>query len=324
MGKSVLIVDDSSLVRTEVAEALQGAKLFENYFEANDGFTAIKILSREEIDMVICDVTMPRMDGFKLLEFIRKEKKLEDIMVIMLSANRGIFDKIKGLESGAIDYITKPFHQQELVVRVRLLLKIKQLQNDLKAKIAELERVTIIDNLTGLYNSRYLYDTLIREYNRCERFNLKLSLVMLDIDHFKEVNDTYGHQRGDNILREVGRLLLSTLRGYDFAVRYGGDEFIIVLSQNTVIGAHIVAERIREIIEENPVLRDLNGGKCITASVGVATYPDDTKDGYESLISKADTALYTAKREGRNKVACYIKDIESNEAIGKRRQKAEI
>lgn len=307
MGKNVLIVDDSPLIREKVIETLRGAQLFENYFEANDGFNAIRALSREEVDMVICDVNMPHMDGFKLLEFIGREKKLEDVMVIMLSANRGVFDRIKGLESGAIDYMTKPFHPQELIVRVRILLKMKQLQNDLKAKIAELERVTIIDNLTGLYNQRYLYDTLVREYNRCERFNLKLSLIMIDIDNFKEVNDTYGHQRGDTVLREIGKLLQVTLRGYDFGVRYGGDEFIIVLSQNTIIGAHIVAERIRRIIEGSPMLRELNGGHCITASVGLATYPDDTTGGYEDLIKKADNALYKAKGEGRNRVAYSLK-----------------
>src|SRR3990172_3588518 len=302
MGKSVLIADDSALIREKVIETLRAARLFEDYFEADDGFAAIKVLSRAKVDMVICDVVMPRMDGFGLLELIGKEKELEDTMVIMLSANEGILDRIKGLESGAVDYITKPFHPQELILRVRILLKMKQLRDDLKEKITELERVTIIDNLTGLYNSRYLYGTLMREYNRCERFNLKLSLVMIDVDNFKEINDTYGHQCGDTVLSEIGRLLQVTLRGYDFAVRYGGDEFIIVLSQNTVIGAHIVAERIRKIIEESPRLKELNGGNYITASVGVATYPDDTTDGYESLINKVDNALYLAKREGRNRV----------------------
>ena len=229
-------------------------------------------------------------------------------MVIMLSGNRSIFDRIKGLESGAVDYMTKPFHPQELILRVKVLLKMKQLQDDLKIKISELERVTIIDNLTELYNSRYLYDTLLREYSRCERFNLKLSLVMLDLDNFKHINDTYGHQRGDTVLQQVGKLLQTTLRGYDFAVRYGGDEFIIVLSQNTVIGAHIVAERIRKIIEESPILKELNGGNSVTASVGVASYPDDTTDGFEALIGRVDHALYMAKRSGRNKVAYFLEN----------------
>ncbi len=315
MGKNVLIVDDSAIAREKVIETLRGVQLFENYYEAGDGFKAIKVLSTKEIDMVICDVMMPRMDGFKLLEFIKKEKRLEDVMVIMLSANREVYDRIIFMESGAIDYITKPFHPQELIVRVKILLKMKQLQNDLKAKIAELERITIIDNLTGLYNQRYLYDTLMREYNRCERFNLKLSFIMLDIDNFKDVNDTYGHQHGDIVLMEIARLLQTTLRGYDFAVRYGGDEFIIVLSQNTVIGAHIVAERVRKIIEESLALKELNGGNCITVSIGVATYPEDTASGYESLINKADNALYRAKREGRNRVAYCLKDMVSDGSL---------
>src|SRR3972149_6020021 len=190
MANNVLIVDDSQLMREKVVETLKRVALFNNYYEADDGINAIKVLSKEEIGMVISDVTMPRMDGFK----------------------------------------------------------------------------------------------------------------MLDLDNFKEVNDFFGHQCGDTVLKEIGRLLQVTLRGYDFAVRYGGDEFIIVLSQNTAIGAHIVGERIRKIIEDSPILKELNGGNYITASVGVATYPDDTTDGYESLINKVDNALYLAKREGRNRV----------------------
>lgn len=311
MKNNILIVDDSPLIRKQVLDTLQPAQLFDNYHEANNGFSAIKVLSQEEISMIVCDVMMPGMDGFKLLEFISMEKRLEHVNVILLSGNLGVLDRIRGLENGAVDYITKPFHPQELILRVKMLLKMNRLQNDLKSKITELERVSIIDNLTGLFNSRYLYDALVREYNRCERFNLKLSLIMLDVDYFKEINDTYGHQRGDTVLREIGRVLQSILRGYDFAVRYGGDEFMIVLSQNTVIGAHIVAERIRKVIEESPLLTEISGDHRITVSVGVASYPDDTIEGSEALISMADNALYKAKREGRNRVASYLKGVVS-------------
>lgn len=309
MEKNILIVDDSAVIRKQVLETLQGVQLFDNYHEADNGFSAIKVLSKEDVCMLVCDVMMPGMDGFKLLEFISREQRLEHINVIMLSANIGVYDRIRGLENGAVDYMTKPFHPQELILRVKTQLRIKQLQNDLKTKIRELERVSIIDNLTGLYNSRYLYDALVREYNRCERFNLKLSLVMLDVDNFKEVNDTHGHQRGDSVLKEIGRVLQVVVRGYDFAVRYGGDEFMIVLSQNTVIGAHIVAERIRKVIEESPLLKGLSGDSSITVSVGVATYPEDTMGGHEALINMADNALYKAKREGRNRVASYLKGV---------------
>ena len=299
----MLIIDDSPLLRQKVIESLRNANLFVNYFEANDGFSAIKLLSREDIDMIICDVTMPGMDGFRLMELINKEKRFDDLMVIMLSSNRKIYDKIKGLESGAIDYLTKPFHPHELSLRVSILLRMKSLQKELKAKIAELEHVTVVDSLTGLFNQRYLYDTLRREYNRSDRFNLKLSLIIMDIDNFKDINDTFGHQRGDEIIKEVAKLLQVMLRGYDFAVRYGGDEFIIVLSQNTVIGSHIVAERIRALISDNPLLIELNGGRLVTASIGVSTFPDDTKEGCDALINIADQALYRAKRDGRNRVA---------------------
>ncbi len=313
MDGNVLIVDDSPYTRKEIKDILQEEELFNQYLEAEDGYSAIRVLSTKPVDMIICDIMMPNMDGFQLLNFIKNEKSLSDIMVIMISANKDILLKIKGLESGAFDYIVKPFHPKELLLRVKNLLRIKHLQKALEDKISELEKVTVIDNLTGLYNQRYLYDTLKREYNRCERFNLKLSVVMIDLDNFKDVNDTFGHQRGDVILREVGQILQAMLRGYDFAVRYGGDEFIIVLSQNSVIGAHIVAERIRRVIEGSPKLQELNGGRPVTVSVGVATYPDDTKDGYEHLIHLVDTALYRAKREGRNRVATPHKEVASNQ-----------
>lgn len=309
MNNNILIVDDSNLIRKQVIDTLQTVQLFHSYYEADNGLSAIRILSQVEISMIVCDVMMPGMDGFKLLEFISKEKSLGHVNVIMLSANSGVFDCIRGLENGAVDYIKKPFHPKELILRVKNQLKVKELQNELKIKIAELERVSIMDNLTGLYNSRYLYDALIREYNRCERFNLKLSLVMLDVDNFKEINDSFGHQRGDAVLKEIGRVLQIVLRGYDFAVRYGGDEFMVVLSQNTALGAHIVAERIRKAIEESPMLREISSEYCVTVSVGVATYPDDTTGGYEALINMADNALYKAKREGRNRVASYLKGV---------------
>jgi diguanylate cyclase (GGDEF)-like protein len=167
----------------------------------------------------------------------------------------------------------------------------------------ELEKVSVMDSLTGLYNQRYLYDAMNREISRAKRYHLKLSCIMLDVDYFKEVNDTFGHQRGDTILKELCKIIQALLRGYDFAVRYGGDEFIVILCQNTVIGAQIVAERLRESVEENPFLKELNGGKKITISTGVATFPDHTDKGYEELIGAADHALYVAKKRGRNQVA---------------------
>jgi diguanylate cyclase (GGDEF)-like protein len=300
---SVLIIDDSSTIREKVKSLLKEADLFENYLEASNGLEGIKILSKEEVDLIICDMMMPQMDGVKFLEFLGRDIRMGNVLVIMLTSRTEVLDKIKSLEKGAVDYMTKPYHPAELLARVKVMLRIKNLQDTLKIKMQELEKVSVMDSLTGLYNQRYLYDAMNREINRAKRFHLKLSCIMLDIDHFKEVNDTFGHQRGDTILKELAKIILSILRGYDFAVRYGGDEFIIILCQNTALGAQIVAERIREIIQENPRLRALNGNKKLTISAGVATYPDQVQGGYEELISKADHALYMAKKRGRNQVA---------------------
>lgn len=300
---SVLIIDDSSTIREKVRSVLTEARLFERYLEAGNGLEGIKVLSQESVDLIICDMMMPQMDGVKFLDFLGQDLRMGNTLVIMLTSRTDVLDKVRSLEKGAVDYMTKPFHPAELIARVKVMLRIKSLQDALKSKMLELERVSVMDSLTGLYNQRYIYDAMTREINRAKRFHLKLSCIMMDVDHFKDVNDTYGHQRGDTILKELAKIIQSILRGYDFAVRYGGDEFILILCQNTALGAQIVAERIREIVEANPYLQEYNGGRKLTVSVGVATFPDHTMGGYEELISKADHALYMAKKRGRNQIA---------------------
>lgn len=305
---AVLIVDDASTIRKKVRRCLEEAGLFDRYLEANNGLEAIQILLQEPVDLVICDLMMPQMDGVRFLEFLRTNELLDRILIIMLTSRGSVPDLVRTLDLGAVDFIHKPFHPEELRARVRVLLRIKHLQDELRARMKELEETSMRDPLTGLYNRRYLYDALSRELNRSRRFSLKVSVLLLDMDHFKEINDTYGHQRGDEILRELATLIRSMLRGYDFAVRYGGDEFVIILSQNTVLGARIVAERLRKTVAENPRLRELAGGQPVTISVGVATYPDDVegREDVEALIIAADKALYEAKRMGRNQVALGV------------------
>ena len=305
---TVLIIDDSRTIRKKVRRCLEEASLFDRYLEASNGLEGIQCVLQEPVDLVICDLMMPQMDGVRFLEFLRTNGLLDRILVIMLTSRGSIPDLVRTLDLGAVDFIPKPFHPEELRARVRVMLRIKHLQDELRARMKELEETSMRDPLTGLYNRRYLCEALARELNRARRFGLKVSVLLLDMDHFKEINDSYGHQRGDEILKELANLIRSMLRGYDFAARYGGDEFVIILSQNTVLGARIVAERLRRTVAENPRLRELAGGHPVTISVGVATYPDDVEGeaSVDALIVAADQALYEAKRMGRNQVALGV------------------
>ena len=229
MPISILVIDDSDSMRSQIIRTLREAALFDHCHEARDGIEGFKILIQNRVDLVFCDLIMPKMDGFKFMALMKSNQDLKDIPVIMLTGRGDREFKIRGLETGASDYLTKPFDDGELIARTRVHLKIKALQDELKRSNELLRELSITDPLTHLYNRRFLMDTLEKEFGRIRRKGGSLSLVVLDIDHFKQVNDTYGHQKGDVVLATVAETTRSQLRGYDIAVRYGGEEFMVVL-----------------------------------------------------------------------------------------------
>jgi diguanylate cyclase (GGDEF)-like protein len=256
------------------------------------------------VDIILCDIEMPRIDGFKFLSMLKSRPELQDIPVLILTGMDDRDRKIKGLKQGASDYITKPFDPEELVARVKVHLKIKNLQDNLKRSNELLLELSNTDHLTGLFNRRYMMESLEKEVHRSIRKDGNLSIILLDIDHFKCVNDTYGHLQGDAVLRKVSQLLLKELRSYDYAARYGGEEFVAILPDSTLKEAVFVAERIRMAIQETKFTDGLNGLN-LTVSQGVACFPHGgltTVDGY---IKLADDALYRAKNNGRNRVEFY-------------------
>lgn len=301
MAKSIIIIDDSESVRQQIVRTLEEVALFDRILQAEDGIQAFKLLLAEEIDLIICDLEMPRMDGGKLLNMIAAQEKLRDIPVIMLTGHEDREIKIKLLGQGASDYVTKPFDDGELVARIKVQLKIKSLQDDLKRSNELLKLLSDTDPLTHLFNRRYLMEMLGKELRRADRKGTLLSLILLDLDHFKRVNDIYGHQAGDRVLVAVAKLAAEGLRGYDFAARYGGEEFIIVLPETIHDNALLIAERTRLRIEQQTFGGQLKDLKT-TASMGVATYPTDGSKSLEALIKAADEALYRAKTAGRNRV----------------------
>lgn len=301
MATCVLVIDDSPAIREQVVRTLSEFSLFDQYKEAKDGLEGFKTLIESKADLVICDVDMPRMDGFKFLQLVESRPELQGVPIIMLTGMMDFNSKIKGLEQGASDYLTKPFDAGELVARVKVQLKIKSLQDELKKANELLKRLTNIDHLTNLFNRRYLTEILDGEFFRARRNNEYLSLVIVDIDYFKKVNDTYGHQNGDIVLAAVASLAQRQLRAYDSAARYGGEEFVLVIPGTSLIGGAMVAERLRQAVLEHSFpapMEDLT----VTVSAGVATYPSPQVDSVDSLFRQADEALYRAKQSGRNRV----------------------
>ena len=301
MGNSILIIDDNRTIRQQICATLQGTDLFETYHEAGDGIEGFKTLLSEQIDIILCDLEMPGMDGYKFLRMVASREELMDIPVIMLTSHEEQEAKIRGLEAGASDYVTKPFYPAELLARVKVQLKIKSLQDSLKESNRQLKELSQTDALTGLANRRRLMDILSVEFERSRRNDTPFSLLMIDLDHFKKINDNYGHQEGDVVLRSLAELMLSHLRQYDTAARFGGEEFSLVLPETDPVEAAGVAERMRKEIANMSFSGDIAKLK-ITASIGVATSPNDKIEHAEDLLRAADDALYEAKNNGRNRV----------------------
>lgn len=297
----VLVIDDSAAIREQVVRTLKEVALFDRYEEASDGLEGFKTLIESKADLVICDVEMPRLDGFKFLQLVESRPELIGVPIIMLTGKMDFDSKIKGLEEGASDYLTKPFDAGELVARVKVQLKIKSLQDELKKANELLTRLTNIDHLTNLFNRRYLSEILDGEFFRARRNGEFLSLIIIDIDYFKKINDTFGHQNGDIVLAAVANLAQRQLRAYDSAARYGGEEFVLVVPGTPLAGGVMVAERVRQAVLDFSFpapMEDLT----VTISAGVATYPSPLVDSVASLFRQADEALYRAKQGGRNRV----------------------
>lgn len=299
METNILVIEDSITIRKEIIETLQTHSIATCYHEAGDGLEGLKILLGTKIDLVVCDVEMPRLDGFRFLAMVRAREELRDIPILLLTGKGDMDSKVRGLEQGASDYITKPFDASELVARVKIHLKIKRLQDELLRANELLLEISHTDHLTGLYNRRYLMDILEREYPRTKRTGSSLSFLILDIDHFKDINDKFGHQEGDTVLAHAAAVFREQLRGYDTPVRFGGDEFVAVLPEASLSDAMVVAERVRKALEQIAFSGKLEKVR-ISASLGVAVYPSAEVATVEDLIRAADNALYRAKARGRN------------------------
>jgi diguanylate cyclase (GGDEF)-like protein len=293
---TVLIADDSLVIRAVVRSHLEG----EGYAveEAPDGVAAVERCLATRPDVVLLDIEMPGLDGYQVLSRLKADDAVRDTPVVFLTSRTGMPDVVAALQAGAHDYLRKPFEPPELVARVAAAAQVKKLQDELRRRNAELDRLTRTDGLTGLFNRRHLEEELAREYAIGSRTGTPVSVVLLDIDHFKRVNDTYGHPAGDGVLQEFARRLRAEVRVVDTPGRWGGEEFLVVLPGADSAAALRVAERIGHATAATPVVVD-GTPIPITVSGGCATGPVDSP---EAQVSRADAALYEAKVSGRNRI----------------------
>ena len=302
---TLLIVDDSPNFRTSIREAVKEASIFKNIIEAGDGAAAISIFASNNITFIITDVVMPRIDGYKLVSAIRGTPAGRDIPIIILTSSRKEYcDKVKGLMIGASDYVIKPFNKDELIARIRVLLRMQELQEELKAKNALLERLSTTDELTGLPNRRYFFDSVKTIIALAKRNNLPIACLMLDIDFFKKINDKYGHLTGDIVLKAVSEIMLRSKRDGELLARFGGEEFVMCLFKADETASFCAAERFRKTIEAINIPVD-EMTVSLTVSIGCASIDSDKLEDADELISRADDALYRAKKNGRNRSETY-------------------
>jgi len=261
--------------------------------EAQSGQQALSILqsSEKEIDLILLDVMMPVMSGLDVLAQVKRNPDTESIPVILVTANADDQNVAEGLDMGAFDYIIKPYSLMVLLARVRAALREKD-RLDLLAKWAT------TDPLTELLNRRHFFELADRELKRSRRLKSELSFIILDIDHFKHVNDSFGHLVGDNVIILLANILKDALRKLDFCCRFGGEEFVLCLPDTPSQGAWEVAERIRTQVACTPLLTPENKEVTIQISLGIASSKRD--QNVELVLKRADDALYQAKEAGRN------------------------
>jgi two-component system cell cycle response regulator len=314
----VLIVDDHE----DNVELLR-ARLESWGYEtdtATDGEQALAHVDQKAPDLILLDVMMPKMDGIEVAKRVKGNPRLPFIPIIMQTALDATENKVEGLEAGADDYITKPIDFAELKARLTSMLRIKRLQEQLEERERQLleanerlRHMSQTDGLTGLDNRRHLEERLDEMFEHARRLNEPFACVMCDLDRFKSVNDTYGHQAGDAVLKQFARILRHEVREIDRVGRYGGEEFMLLLPGTVLDAAVTFAERVRKEVEGHTFTFD-GTQICRTASFGVSAWPHPRIGNCDVLVRAADDALYVAKETGRNRVVRFDSD-EFNEHV---------
>jgi len=310
----ILIIDDTPANIQILNEVLQGAYVI---FFATSGADGIRLAQREEPDLILLDIMMPEMDGYEVCARIKSDPRTRQIPVIFITAMGSAEDEAKGLEAGAIDYITKPVSPPIVKARVKNHLELKQHRDDLSKLTVELDQknrelsmLARHDALTGLANRRYFNEVLDAEINRARRFSQLLSLILCDVDYFKSYNDHYGHLSGDKCLQTIGQILLRTFkRVSDLPARYGGEEFAVIFPDTPPGNAEMLVEKLRrEMLAQAIPHASSAVAQFVTLSFGVVEAQPSGERNAEWYINEADKALYRAKKNGRNQLVLVSYD----------------
>lgn len=296
---TILVVDDDPLMCAALRESL-GASGF-IVVCAPDAPEGVREAMSRPVDMVLLDLHLPGLSGLDALRILREVETYKDLPVTVITASEDRHLRLGALELGIDDFLIKPVDPEELLVRIRRSVARKKRVDALVQEANALRQLSVTDGLTQIYNHRFFHERLKEEFRRAQRYDDPLALILIDVDHFKKINDRYGHPVGDEVLKDVARCLLRNVRETDLLARYGGEEFGVILPKTHLAGSLTVAERI---------WKDLGTLRCgaegtiqVTASLGVAGYPGRGVVSGEMLLRAADDALYRSKREGRNKIS---------------------
>jgi len=301
MTYSILIVDDDSAIKESVEEYLKLLKYeVKSVLNADE---ALKTLDTFKADVVLTDIMMQGMDG---LELTKRIKASHDLDVMVMTGYSAEYSYEEAVQAGASDFIFKPFRFEELDLRIKRVLREAGFKKERHKLLKELEKLAITDALTGLYNSRHFFSQIKTEIKRYHRYSRALSLLILDIDYFKEYNDTWGHLEGDKVLHGIGKIIKDCMRSMDSAYRYGGEEFAIILPETGLKKACVVGARIKDNISAQIFEPEPGEKRSITVSIGATELVE--KEDFRSFISRTDKALYKSKDSGRNKLTYILSE----------------
>jgi diguanylate cyclase (GGDEF)-like protein len=297
----VLLVDDEPTQRLITARMLRRAGF--EVETAGNGQEALKKIESGHFQLLVTDWEMPEMDGIALCRAVRTAGMQGYVYTILLTSRDAIEHLVAGLGAGADDYLTKPVLEPELLARLSTGKRIVTLERSLRTANEENRRLSVTDPLTGTYNRRHLMDQLPKEIDRAARYARHLSVVMCDVDHFKRINDTYGHQAGDDVLRLFVQVVQKAIRSSDWVGRYGGEEFMIVLPETNMSCALTAAEHMRSEIAAHALMAG-DVQILVTASFGVAGWegPVPVNSSLDALMANCDEGVYASKEAGRNRV----------------------
>jgi two-component system, cell cycle response regulator len=295
----IVVVDDDAAIRRLVLLYLRRQEY--DVFEFDSGAEARKFFFEHGWDLAILDRRLPDIDGLRLCNEIKSRREFRNRYVIVLTGEDEQEDKLEGFDLGADDYVTKPFQPAELLARIRAAKRIVDLQKELMESNRQLELLSITDGLTQLYNHRFFQEEFARKFEEASRYEQPLSLALIDIDHFKKVNDTWGHAVGDEVLKSVSRIFQSSVRKADVAARYGGEEFAVIMPQTDLGDARSFAEKVRTLIGSESI-PTAAGSIPVTVSIGISSIPENQLASPLEMVDAADKALYRAKEGGRNQV----------------------